>query len=54
MRRVVERDRQVRGDYLAVCDPKTLAPLDRVSGQAVLLGAIRLGGVRLIDNILVK
>lgn len=41
-------------DYLAVCDAQTLAPLKRIKGEAVLLGAIRLGQVRLIDNILVR
>jgi pantoate--beta-alanine ligase len=40
-------------EYLAVCDPTTLEPLRRLSGPAVLLGAIRLGRVRLIDNVLV-
>jgi pantoate--beta-alanine ligase len=54
MRRVVEREQDVQVDYLAVCDPETLAPLTRVATRAVLLGAIRLGGVRLIDNILIE
>lgn len=53
MRRVVGREKGVTVDYLAVCDPMTLAPLQRVTRHAVLLGAIRLGGVRLIDNLLV-
>ena len=43
-----------RIDYLAVCDPRTLEPLDRIGTQAVLLGAIRIGGVRLIDNVIVN
>jgi len=41
-------------DYLAVCDPTTLEPLPTVMGKAVLLGAIRIGRTRLIDNILVS
>ncbi len=40
-------------DYLAVCDSITLEPLSRVTSRAVLLGAVRLGSVRLIDNLLV-
>ena len=44
----------IKIDYLAVCDPDTLEPLARVTKTAVLLGAIRLGRVRLIDNLLVK
>ena len=38
-------------DYLAVCDAETLAPLERVEGQARILAAVRLGGTRLIDNV---
>ena len=41
-------------DYLAVCDPQTLDPLQAITSQAVLLGAIRIGAVRLIDNVLVS
>ena len=41
-------------DYLAVCDPRTLEPLKTATVQAVLLGAIRIGTVRLIDNVLVS
>jgi pantoate--beta-alanine ligase len=41
-------------DYLAVCDPDTLEPLRIVRRRAVLLGAIRIGTVRLIDNLLVS
>jgi pantoate--beta-alanine ligase len=53
MRQVVASEPLARLDYLAVCDPDTLEPLARVSGRAVLLGAIRIGRVRLIDNVLV-
>jgi len=38
-------------DYLAVCHPLTLEPLKWIERNAVLLGAIRLGKIRLIDNI---
>jgi pantoate--beta-alanine ligase len=41
-------------DYVAVCDPDSLEPLRRITGTVVLLGAIRLGSVRLIDNILAR
>jgi pantoate--beta-alanine ligase len=50
----VSEEPTVRVDYLAVCDPETLEPLTRVTGKAVLLGAIRIGPIRLIDNLLVK
>ena len=44
----------VQIDYVSVCDPDSLEPLTRIIGKVVLLGAIRLGPVRLIDNLLVK
>ena len=53
MRAVVAGEPLARIEYLAVCDPQTLEPLARVRNRAVLLGAIRLGRVRLIDNVLV-
>lgn len=44
----------VQIEYLSVCDPDSLEPLTRITGTVVLLGAIRLGPVRLIDNVLVR
>jgi pantoate--beta-alanine ligase len=37
-------------EYLSVADAGTLAELDRIEGPAVLSGAVRFGGTRLIDN----
>ena len=37
-------------DYVAICDPQTLEPLERVEGPAVALVAARVGRARLIDN----
>jgi pantoate--beta-alanine ligase len=54
MRRIVAAAPVARLDYLAVCDPDTLEPLTQVRDRAVLLGAIRIGHIRLIDNLLVK
>ena len=41
----------VRVDYIAFCDPATLEPVPQVLGKTVLLLAVRIGSVRLIDNI---
>lgn len=54
MVRVIKNEPAVTIDYLAVCDPTTLDPLSSVTRQAVLLGAVRIGATRLIDNILVS
>ena len=53
MRRIVTRQPALTIDYLAVCNPRTLEPLPLVTSSAVLLGAVRLGSVRLLDNLLV-
>jgi pantoate--beta-alanine ligase len=53
MTTVVEQEPALTVDYLAVCDPRTLDPLSSVASRAVLLGAVRLGVVRLIDNLVV-
>jgi pantoate--beta-alanine ligase len=44
----------VQVEYVSVCDPDSLEPLTRITGTVVLLGAIRLGSIRLIDNLLVR
>jgi pantoate--beta-alanine ligase len=40
----------VRPEYLALVDPDTFEPLERLDGQALLALAARIGDVRLIDN----
>jgi pantoate--beta-alanine ligase len=54
MTHVLKNEPAITIDYLAVCDPATLEPLSKVARKAVLLGAVRIGAVRLIDNILVS
>jgi pantoate--beta-alanine ligase len=53
MARIVKQEPAMTIDYLAVCDTMTLEPLSSLTSRAVLLGAVRLGSVRLIDNLLV-
>lgn len=53
MVQVVKGEAAMTIDYLAVCDPFTLEPLSTVTSRVVLLGAVRIGSVRLIDNLLV-
>ena len=45
---------QLTIDYLACCDARTLNPLTRIRGKVVLLGAIRIGKIRLIDNVIIQ
>ncbi len=52
MQKILSKVSGVEVEYLVVCDAKTLDPLTKVKGEVVLLGAIQIGNVRLIDNML--
>lgn len=52
MRQTIEQAPTMHVEYLAVCDQGSLEPLSIVTDRAVLLGAVRIGSVRLIDNLL--
>lgn len=54
MQKVLHRHQHMTIDYLTCCDAHTLEPLSRANGKVVLLGAIRLGTLRLIDNIVLQ
>lgn len=54
MTQVIKGEPTLTIDYLAVCDPTTLEPLSTVRPKTVLLGAVRIGTVRLIDNLTVS
>lgn len=53
MRDTVERQTPATVDYLVACDPTSLEPWSGTTSRVVLLGAVRLGSVRLIDNLVV-
>jgi pantoate--beta-alanine ligase len=54
MRQTLEQAPTIHVEYLAVCDQNSLEPLSVVADRAVLLGAVRIGAIRLIDNLLAK
>jgi pantoate--beta-alanine ligase len=41
-------------EYIALADPETLAPVDEIRQRAVALLAVRIGGTRLIDNLILE
>ncbi|WP_262691237.1 pantoate--beta-alanine ligase [Kordiimonas aestuarii] len=41
-------------DYVAVVDPESLEPLDRLDRNARVLAVARIGGVRLLDNMAIN
>ncbi|MEW6324056.1 MAG: pantoate--beta-alanine ligase [Nitrospirota bacterium] len=52
MVRVLRQSPLIRLDYLAACNPATLAPLTRVDGRCLLAIAANIGRTRLIDNVM--
>lgn len=54
LRRWAERLPLGRLDYLSIVHPESLAPLDDVTGPALMACAVRMGKARLIDNILLR
>jgi pantoate--beta-alanine ligase len=54
MRQTIEQAPTIHVEYLTVCDQDSLDPLSVVAARAVLLGAVRIGSIRLIDNLLVN
>jgi len=55
MREVLAGEPLARPDYVSAADPLTLRDLDQVGPRGVLLSmAVRLGSVRLIDNLLIE
>ncbi len=54
MEKILDSDPDVHVEYLAICDSKNLEPLNQVCRMVVILGAVRLGNIRLIDNLLVR
>lgn len=49
MREVLRQAPGSRVEYIAVVDPDTLEPMERLAKPALLLLAVRIGGTRLID-----
>ena len=49
----LQKYRQVRLDYIEICNPENLSPIKIISKKAVILIAAYVGKTRLIDNIIV-
>lgn len=55
VRQMIETEPLARVEYAAVADEETLAPLEKIGDHAALVAvAVRFGGVRLIDNIILN
>ncbi len=49
---VLEQDQTVKVEYLEIVDPEEMQPVERITGPVRVAGAIRIGAIRLIDNLL--
>ena len=54
MRAMIDHEPLARVDYLAICDPDTLKPVDDLRGATLVALAVTFGSTRLIDNILIQ
>ena len=53
MRAMIEAEPLAQIDYVVLCDPESLKPLDRIEGPVLAALAVRFGETRLIDNLLI-
>lgn len=54
MRAIIAAHPEIKVDYLSIVDPQTLEDVRTPRGRVMIAGAIRVGEVRLIDNIIVE
>lgn len=52
MRKVLAAAPRLQIDYLAIVEPAELQPVERVTAGSVALAAVRIGPIRLIDNLI--
>ena len=50
---VLEQDQSVKVEYLEIVDPEEMQPVEQITGPVRVAGAIRIGAIRLIDNLLI-
>ncbi|NKE70521.1 pantoate--beta-alanine ligase [Candidatus Manganitrophus noduliformans] len=51
---LIQSEPLARIDYIALCDPASLEPIEKIQKEAVFLLAVKIGSVRLIDNLLIR
>jgi pantoate--beta-alanine ligase len=52
MKEVIRQAKAVRIDYISIVSPENLEPLKSISGNYLIALAVRIGKIRLIDNII--
>lgn len=51
IKKIIQKEQEVKLDYVAICDGKTLKPARKIDKGCVILVAARVGKTRLIDNV---
>lgn len=54
MRSLIRKERDARIDYISIVDTKRLKDLNRISEVALVAVAVRIGRIRLIDNMILN
>ncbi|MBU3912139.1 MAG: pantoate--beta-alanine ligase [Candidatus Omnitrophica bacterium] len=54
MRKLIEREKHARIEYISIVDPETLVGVKRISGKTLVALAVRIGKTRLIDNVVLN
>jgi pantoate--beta-alanine ligase len=54
IRQMIEKFPGAEIDYISIADLKTLTEMDRIIGRVLLSLAVKIGGVRLIDNVILE
>ncbi len=54
MERMIQEGTSAAVDYVGLCHPESLEPLEKVEGPAVALLAVRFSKARLIDNVMIN
>lgn len=54
MKEMISKECLAKIDYVEIREPETLQPVKKISGKMVILLAVKIGKVRLIDNVIIK
>jgi len=54
LKQLILKSKSAKVDYVAIVDPSSLKPLNKVSKECLIALAVRIGKTRLIDNIILR
>lgn len=54
MERLLKAEPLAQIEYISIVDPESLEEVDTIKASVVLALAVKIGGVRLIDNLIVS